>query len=397
MRYLSRASVFVLIFLFSPCSLKAEKPLSVVVNEIAWAGTPVSYNDEWIELHNNTDSKINLSNWRLAAQDGTPEIILTGVILANGFYLLERTDDETVPGIAADQIYTGALGNDGETLNLYDNSGNLIDTVNCSAGWFAGDNSTKQTMERVNPEFSGNETSNWQNSQNPGGTPKAQNSTPLAAELEFQPEPTTPPVKEVYPGGILINEILPSPTGPDETEEWIEIFNQNNFGVNLTNWKITDTIGGKTTYTFPEGTEISSQVFLLLVRPTTKITLNNDGDGLSLIRPDGEIVETINYPKAPRGQSFNRSDKEWSWSVTLTPRATNILSPVETSKIAEEGLEQAETNLSGPKISLAEKEGLASLTTKSLNLSKSSFVFLVAPILAIFSGTLILIIKKKIL
>jgi len=39
-----------------------------------------------------------------------------GFITAHGFYLLERTDDTTVSDIGADQIYTGGLNNNGETL-----------------------------------------------------------------------------------------------------------------------------------------------------------------------------------------------------------------------------------------------------------------------------------------
>ena len=55
--------------------------------------------------------------------------------------------------------------------------------------------------------------------------------TPPEAPLEALDEPIdgllteTPPqdliAPMVYPTGIVINEILPSPEGPDETEEWI--------------------------------------------------------------------------------------------------------------------------------------------------------------------------------
>jgi tetrahydromethanopterin S-methyltransferase subunit G len=150
--------------------------LPIVINEIAWMGTETAYQDEWIELYNNTNLSLSLDGWTLKAGDGTPEINLTGIILPQSFYLLERTNDETVPDIPADQIYTGSLGNEGEDLAIYDKSANLIDQVDCSAGWFGGDNSTKQTMERKNPSLPGNNSENWATSNFPGGTPKSQNS-----------------------------------------------------------------------------------------------------------------------------------------------------------------------------------------------------------------------------
>jgi len=168
MKDLSRAAA-ILFFISFAFSAQTANSLEAIINEIAWVGGESSY-DEWIELYNNSDSLINLEGWILKAADGTPKINLTGTIAGKSFYLLERTDDNTVPDIPADQIYTGALGNSGENLELYDNSGNLIDSLNCASGWFAGDNKTKQTIEKVDSE-------NWQTSQNPGGTPKAKNST----------------------------------------------------------------------------------------------------------------------------------------------------------------------------------------------------------------------------
>ncbi|MCJ7786832.1 lamin tail domain-containing protein, partial [Patescibacteria group bacterium] len=161
---------FLLLFCLIPFKSLAANLDIVGINEIAWMGTTNSANDEWVELYNNTDNSVNLDGWQLIAQDGTPKITLSGIIPANGFYLLERTNDETVPGISADLIYKGALGNNGENLKLYDSSGNLIiiDEINHQDGWPAGDNDTKQTMERS--------TTGWQTSENPGGTPKSKNS-----------------------------------------------------------------------------------------------------------------------------------------------------------------------------------------------------------------------------
>jgi len=164
-------------------------------------GTLTSANDEWIELRNNTALTINLEGWTLKAADGTPEIKLAGSFLANGFYLLERTDDSSVAKINADQIYTGALNNKGEKLELYDNSGSLIDFVDGASGWPAGDNETKQTMSRFN-------LNQWKSSKTPGGTPKAPNTfvedTAEVKEaspppIEAKPRTSEPQATEVRP------------------------------------------------------------------------------------------------------------------------------------------------------------------------------------------------------
>ncbi len=123
----------------------------VFINEIAWMGTEVSANDEWIELKNTSSSSVDVSGWVLEAQDGSPKIELEGNIEGNGYFLLERVDDKTVPNVAADKIYSGALSNSGEILILKNSIGVEVDRVDGSNSWEAafGDNETKQTAQRV--------------------------------------------------------------------------------------------------------------------------------------------------------------------------------------------------------------------------------------------------------
>ncbi len=380
--------VIILCFLFSALSTVAANPLDIMINEISWMGTNISANDEWIELYNNTEGPIDLDNWQLVAQDGTPKINLSGTIPANGFYLLERTDDTTVPEVKADGIYSGALGNNGETLELYDNSGNLIDRVDDSGGWSAGDNSTKQTMERKTD-------GSWQTSQNPEGTPKDKNSIVIQAEPQLKTEPEKPTVEvrlqQTYPSGIVINEILPSPEGPDAEEEWLEIFNQNNSETSLANWKISDITGVVKTYTFPEETKIPAKEFLVLARPVSKITLNNEGDGLKLIQPDGKTVDSVEYTKAPKGQSFNRTAEGWVWSNVLTPGSSN-----ENSKTESE-VGTIKTDETSPEFQT--EKGLAAVSQsfeKSLQqkIPNSFSPCLIAVSLAVFSGAVIFSLKR---
>ena len=70
-------------------------PLTVVINEVAWAGTQSSSNDEWIELYNPSSQAVLLDGWTLKAADGSPNISLSGTIPAGGYFLLERTDEDT--------------------------------------------------------------------------------------------------------------------------------------------------------------------------------------------------------------------------------------------------------------------------------------------------------------
>ncbi|MDL1893900.1 lamin tail domain-containing protein, partial [Sphingobacteriales bacterium CHB3] len=203
----------------------ASSARSVIINEVAWAGTVSSLpGDEWIELYNTTNATINITGWSLRATDGTPSITLNGNIPAGGYFLLERDNDSTVSDIPADQVYTGELSNSGEALTLYDSANKVIDTANGNGGsWPAGSTSTYGTMERKSTSTDSD--SNW--STNSGSTRNGKNAnggdiigTPKSGN---SPLPTPTPTPEATPTGTpipppipidprpIINEILARP------------------------------------------------------------------------------------------------------------------------------------------------------------------------------------------
>jgi len=186
-----------------PTQTLSARYLDVVINEIAWMGTEDSSNDEWIELYNNSSSIIDLNGWKIISNDNTPNIILKNKIPSKGFFILERTDDTTLPNTKADLIYKGALNNEGEHLKLIDANEGIIDEIDCSKGWFLGDNETKKTMERKNALINGNDLANWQTSEKPGGTPNNNNGIGLKVDNSKKEESLT----------IL------SPIGQDNQEE----------------------------------------------------------------------------------------------------------------------------------------------------------------------------------
>lgn len=322
---------------------------TIVINEIAWMGTVVSANDEWLELKNLSGQTIDLSGWTLKAIDGSPEIELAGAIEAQSFFLLERTDDSTVPEISADLIYSGALGNLGEVLELRDNQNNLIDIIDANVGWPAGNNENKKTMERID--------NGWQTSDNVGGTPKAQNSNP--SEQNDQDEnnqetgendsgQTTVNNIKYKIGDVLINEFVSDPA--DNESEWVELYNTLNENISLSGWSIEEGSGAKTIL---DGS-IDPKKYFLIMSP--KGNLNNGGDLIILKDNSGNLIDKVAYgawddgnlddnaplandplSTARREKSLNTFNNANDFTITSAPSpgTTNLIKGVEIEGLKE--------------------------------------------------------------
>ncbi|MBK8782519.1 MAG: lamin tail domain-containing protein [Anaerolineales bacterium] len=327
---------------------------SVIINEIAWAGTTSGLSDdEWIELYNPGSISISLSGWSLKAADGDPNITFPSgaSIPAGGYYLLERDDDNTVSDINADQTYTGTLSNSGEALTLYDAANKVIDTANGNGGaWPAGSSSTYGTMERISTSTESD--SAWRtntgikrNGKNANGgdilgTPKSSNSplpTPTPTlEIEYTDTPTPVPTFRPPDPRPIINEFLPRP-GFDWNQdgkvnvfdEFIEIKNLTSIDINLGGWKLDDEANlGSSPYTIPDLILKPGQrvVFYAL---ETNILLSDGGDTVRLLDPNGKVYDAYTYTIAraedqsicrlPDGNVYNG----WFEDCIPTPNLTN--------------------------------------------------------------------------
>ncbi len=420
-------SVFVLlVFLFLP---KIVFGAGVVINEVTWAGTTEGWRYEWVELFN-SGGAVDLTGWQIdnGASGNKTLVLSSGTIPASGYFLICRKEMTGCDLVETKMSLHNEYSSNGK-LVLRDSSGGLIDStpVTDSTTWSGGDNTTKQTMERTN--------TGWQTSANPNGTPRVTNSIAQAPEVPAVPLPTPQPPTNIpttstpsgsplpraepeeedcpwaegencssgvsvqapppitYPINIYINEIMPSPQGADSEEEWIELYNQNGFEIDLANWQIKDTVGAVKTYTCPANTKISAYGFLLIPRPTSKITLQNSGDGLELLNPNQELVYSINYPKATIGQSYSRQGESWAWTTTPTPNTQNTITPPQTeSKSVEVGPQRTDDSPeNGSHTDLA----LANVSATVPNPINNLYVFLVAIIIAIISAIIVLFLKQK--
>jgi hypothetical protein len=149
---------------------------------------------------------MNLNGWRILNKTGKFKIELgaTAELPEGGYFLLERGDDETVPDVPAGALYAGVLSNNGEWLRLFDARCALVDEVNASLGWPAGENVAKKTMERSAVDLS------WSTSGVPGGTAGRANSAMYARN--------SPPLHTASPAGSAPPlSAVPLPSTPTST------------------------------------------------------------------------------------------------------------------------------------------------------------------------------------
>jgi len=291
----------------------------VLINEVAWMGTKNSANDEWIELKNIWGIPVDLSGWQLLDKDQQIKIIFgeEDIIPANSFYLLERTDDNSVPNVSADLIYTGILNNSDEALYLFNNECQLEDKVLANSDWPAGDNIEKKTMERL-------DVVNWYTGVI-DGTPKAENSSPPAAsyspipppassgssspepepEVEPEPEPEPEPASEEPLLTVLINEIAWMGTEASAQDEWLELYNNTSSTIDMTGWRLIST-DGSPNIILPTSTIAANNFYLIERTNDDTISdiladyfgsfdygLSNDGEKIELRDADNNLIDLV--------------------------------------------------------------------------------------------------------
>jgi len=361
---------------------------------------------EWLELFNPTAHSVSLEGWRIELSRNSLDftISLKGEIAANDYFLVASSEKIAHYDLNYANL-GGKFNNNGQKVVLKNNVGEIVDEVDCFSNgkWFAGENDLKQTMERKSAFASGSSPSNWQSSAQTGGSPKAENSpgailpattlSPAGATVDATSQTETVVSENVYVGNVFINEIFPSPEESDAEKEWIELFNANNFEVDLSGWQIQDLVGTVKKYFFPAETKIKPNNFLVLKRPETKIVLQNNGDGLKLLNPSGKIVDKIQYEKAPRGMSFNRTKESWLWSAKPTPGKENEIVSAPPQNLSKEASSSSSTISHTLKQNLGQVQ--AKISESKFYTPSPLFTLGIAIFIAILSAVVVLFLKKS--
>ncbi len=109
---------------------------SVVIGEVAWAGSSLSTADEWIELWNTGDTTATIGGWSLTGAGSSGAIIpfpANAVIPPFGTYLIsnyEASDTKSALDIAPNVVTTTiSLSNSALRIDLVDDTGAITDTA----------------------------------------------------------------------------------------------------------------------------------------------------------------------------------------------------------------------------------------------------------------------------
>lgn len=123
---------------------------------------------------------------------------------------------------------------------------------------------------------------------------------------------------------LFITEIFPNPSGKDAGHEWVEIFNGSDTTVDLSGWSLQNGATHARTVLFPSSLLPPDTYSLITLSGSF---LRNQADTISLIAPDGAVMDLLSYTAAPEHESYALDDTgEFVWTSSFTPGTANLLS-----------------------------------------------------------------------
>lgn len=150
---------------------------------------------------------------------------------------------------------------------------------------------------------------------------------------------TATPAPPPPPQLVVINEFVPRP-GHDWNQdgvvntgdEYIELLNHGTVDVNLSGWRLDDEVNvGSNPYSLPAKT-LKPGERIVLYGSDTGLLLGDGGDGVRLLKPNGQLIDAYNYTIARYpDESFcrlpdNGGADDWNQYCFPTPGIQNSLS-----------------------------------------------------------------------
>jgi hypothetical protein len=272
------------------------------------------YND-WIEIYNANDFPVDIGGMFLTDSLANPSMHCiptckadSTTIPANGYLVLWADKQEEQGALHLDF----KLDADGEEIGLIAPDGKeYIDSLSYT------DLSSGLSMGRF-PDG--------------GASLQILSSTPLAKNVLRPSAPLH--LSEIVASG---NEMYQDDSG--DFDDWIEIYNGNDFEVNIGGYYITDSIGDMTKFRIPadqpDSTTIAPGGYLILWADKQPeqgirhldIRLSGSGEQLALVNPEGtEYIDSVSFPDQYKHFSYSRMSSTGAWKfLPPTPAGMNLL------------------------------------------------------------------------
>lgn len=125
-----------------------------------------------------------------------------------------------------------------------------------------------------------------------------------------------------------VTELLPNPsgTGNDNTDEYIELYNSNDTGFDLSGFVLQAGATTKHNFTFPSGTMLPAKTSIAFYSADTDLSLSNTNGQAALLDPFGTLLsQSSAYGSAKDGQAWALAKGEWYWTTKPTPGAANVI------------------------------------------------------------------------
>lgn len=262
-------------------------PTKIILTE--FMPDPPKGEKEWVEIFNGGDSTATLDDWQIDDIEGGGSTVSFSVNLApKSCYQIS--------------INKSLLNNAGDSVRLLRSDDLVVETVSYSSS-------------QKGVSWAKDNQGAWQQTTTP--TPGAVN------RITLPPIAGGPAEDIIVPDKITLSEFYPYPPAGGETE-WVEIFNHNSLAVELEDWQVDDQEGGGSPKTFSASIGARSYFVLDL---KTKALLNNGGDEVRLIKPNGSVADAFAYKKAVKGVAWARDAQgEWQLTTAPTPGGVNQIS-----------------------------------------------------------------------
>lgn len=293
---------------------------SVLITEVQTGGL-TSAGEEFVEIQNTTTDDIDITGWTLHYKSASGSTwskkatVATGLLAAGKFWVFESN-------LVGNTSYSSGLSQTGGNIQIRDKQAAIVDqfgwgAANASLGKPASPSDPGQSMYRIhNLDLI-----------------KMLNTDDNFVDFDLTASPTAGSIPKVdvaeddpevaiYPA-LELSELLPDPASPltDTTDEYIEIYNPTANIVDLSGWKLRDESGDE--YLI-KNLQIEPLEHLAIYVADSKLTLNNTGDSVVLIDPNGDVVdEAANYGNAEVGLSWIKIANQWQWAEASTPGEIN--------------------------------------------------------------------------